>query len=65
MEGSHIKGIVKSLAETNAWEDFMGANYDADAWEKDKNKMLEELKEKFGAEIDMEEVVKEWEKQSL
>lgn len=33
-------------------------------YEKDKNKMLEELKEKFGAEIDMEEVVNESEKQS-
>ncbi|GGA19568.1 hypothetical protein [Okeania sp. KiyG1] len=62
-EGTFCK-IVKSLAETNAWQDFMEANYAADIWEQDKNKILEELKEKFGAEIDMEEVLKEWEKQS-
>ncbi len=32
-EGTFCK-IIKSLAETDAWEYFMGSEYDADAWEK-------------------------------
>ena len=56
--------IVKSLAETDAWADLMGAGYDIDTWEEDQKKMVDELKEKFGPEIEMEEVIEEWEKEA-
>ena len=39
-EGIFCK-TVKSLAETNAWQDFMEANYAANVWEEDKNRILE------------------------
>jgi hypothetical protein len=57
--------IVKGLAETDAWADFMDANYSQDDdWNQDYGKLVGELKEKFGNEIDIDEVIKEWNKQA-
>ncbi|MGA9380561.1 MAG: hypothetical protein WBV73_17495 [Phormidium sp.] len=57
--------IVTSLAGTDAWADFMDKEYGSDnAWEDDQQKLIQELKDKFGDEIDMEEVIKEWEEQA-
>lgn len=52
---------VKKLAESNALEDsmkeFMGS------WEADKKQLIAELTEKFGSEIDIDELVAEYTQQ--
>ncbi|NET83149.1 MAG: hypothetical protein F6J94_14815 [Moorea sp. SIO1F2] len=63
-EGDFCK-IVKSLAVTDAWADFMDANYSIDGdWQQDMGKLIGELKDKFGDEIDIDEVIAEWKKQA-
>jgi len=42
----------------------MGAEYYIETWEEDQKKMVDELKEKFGPEIEMEEVIEEWKKEA-
>ncbi|MFB2839125.1 hypothetical protein [Floridanema evergladense] len=59
--------IVKALAESDAWDDFMEKEYapkgEEDYWERDQQTLITELKDKFGDEIDMEEIIEEWKKQ--
>jgi hypothetical protein len=56
---------VKAWAESDSWGDYMEANYGPDdSWENDKQRLVQELKGKFGDEIDLSEVIEEWEKQA-
>ncbi|MFM7383315.1 MAG: hypothetical protein ACKO1W_09750 [Microcystaceae cyanobacterium] len=62
---SRVCRAVKVLAESSSWGDYMEANYSPeDSWENDKQQLIQELLSKFGEEIDMEEVIAEWEKQA-
>ena len=53
--------IIVSLAESSSWEDDMVAG-NTDNWKKDYEALTAELKGKFGEEIDLQEINKEWDK---
>ncbi len=57
--------IVSALAKTDAGSDFTDVFYSEDNdWDRDYGKLVGELKDKFGDEIDIQEVIDEWEKQA-